>query len=88
MIPLLGANVYTADLLMASTYKAVIDYFAKPVLRDAMVHFNQEVVRVENVSHGGLRGVQIKTLVGFERTFDHVVVSALPHRSRTTLDLR
>lgn len=69
------SDAVLADLLMASTYKLVIEYFAESVLQDAKVHFNEEVVGIENVVENEERGVNVRTSAGFEAHFDHVVVS-------------
>ena len=62
---------------MGSTYNRVIDYLAKPVIRDADIRFNEEVVRVENLE-SDTDGVVVETSAGFSGTFDHVVMTT-PH---------
>ncbi|KAI9722081.1 MAG: hypothetical protein M1828_004895 [Chrysothrix sp. TS-e1954] len=76
-------HVYHADqlqdtLFVASSYKAMLDYVAEPVVRDAHIRFSTEVLQIKTLNAGSQdhKGVEILSSRGKSTTFDQVIVTS------------
>jgi len=63
------------DCFVASTYKAIAEYVAKPALEKGIIHFGAEIKGVSRLRMPGNFQLSLETKDGREHSFDEVVVT-------------
>jgi hypothetical protein len=63
------------DNFVASTYKDVVDYMAKPLLQQGVILLNQKVKNVTRVPDSDNEKIVVELQVGSKKSFDEAVVT-------------